>query len=325
MKQKKRHHFVPKAYLNAFCNEDGRLLIYRKDDVRRALQMAPDATQFRGYYYSQPTPDGGQDNNCLEDFFSTVESQWPATVARLHRREEVNDALDTIFQFMALQRVRVPAARDAVEAMLAQTAHATMKLMQATGILPPLPAGFGDIESRLQVAIDPHQSIHAMATMMKGMETLFSLLGFGAVHNTTARPFLTSDNPVGWFDPSLPFGAQQPYTVDPNGGAIFFFFPVSPKLAIVGSPEYKQIFGEHGLLPSDVPDEAWVAMMNAQICRFAYEAVIASDASQAGMISEFAHVSPVLEADTVPVGSGVASISRMVFGRRRPKPKWRRA
>jgi hypothetical protein len=39
----------------------------------------------------------------------------------LHRRENVNDRLQNIFQFMALQRARVPASRDAVESVLAVT------------------------------------------------------------------------------------------------------------------------------------------------------------------------------------------------------------
>jgi len=231
--------------------------------------------------------------------------------------------LENIFEFMALQRVRVPAARDAAEAMLAQTVKATMKLMLANGSLPPPPPGLSDIENQVQVSIDPHQSIHAMAAMMKGMATLYSMLGFSAVHNATTRPFLTSDNPVLWFDPSVPFGAQRPYTINPNGGPVFFFFPVSPKLALVGSPEYKETFDRHGLLPSDAPNEVWVEMMNVQVCRFAYEAVIASDTSQAEMIAEFANVSPVLEADSIQVDTGMASISRMAFGSRQPKPKWR--
>lgn len=322
MTQKKRHHFVPKAYLNAFCNENGRLLVYRKDDTPKALSVAPDATQFRRYYYSQPIPEGGQDNNTLEDLFSTIETDWQDTVERLHRREDVNNRLANILEFMALQRVRVPAARDAAEAMLAQTVKATMKIMLANGSLPPPPPGLDDIANQVQVSIDPNQSIHAMVAMIRGMGSLYSLLGLAAVHNATTRPFLTSDNPVLWFDPSLPFDEQRPYTINPDGGPVFFFFPVTPKLALVGSTEYKKTFSRHGLLHSEAPDEAWVETMNAQVCRFAYEAVIARDDSQADIIAGFADVSPVLDAASLQVGTGIASVSQMAFGRRVPKPKW---
>lgn len=322
MQQTKRHHFVPKAYLKAFGDLKGRLLVYRKDGPPEPLHVIPDATQFRRYYYSQPTPEGGQDNNTLEEFFSTIEGDWPETVAKLHRREDVNDRLERIFGFMALQRVRVPAARDAVEAVLAQTVKDTMRAMLATGKLPAPPPGLEDLPDQVEVSIDPHRSIHAMVAMMQGMGTLYSMLGFAAVHNATPHPFLTSDNPVLWFDPSLPFDKQQPYTIKPDGGSVLFVFPVSPKLVLIGAPEYKKTFSQCGLLHSDVPDEAWVRSINEQVCRFAYEAVIANGPGQEKVIAKYVDVSPIHEAVALPVGKGVATIHRQVFGLRVSKPKW---
>jgi hypothetical protein len=323
VQQTKRHHFVPKAYLKAFCDQIGRLLVYRKDAPHEPLHVTPDATQFRRYYYSQPTPEGCQDNNTLEAFFSAIESDWPETVAKLHRREGVNDRLENIFQFMALQRARVPAARDAVEAMLAQAVKDTMKIMLANGELPPPPQGLEDLPNQVQVSIDPHRSIHAMAAMIQGMGSLYSMLGFAAVHNATTLPFLTSDNPVLWFDPSLPFDTQQPYTINPDSGPVFLVFPLSPKLALVGSTEYKDAFGHYGLQHSDVPNEAWVNLINAQICRFAYEAVIANCAGQEEVVARYAGVSPVHEAVTLQARKGMATIHQQVFGPRVTKPKWR--
>ncbi len=322
MNQPKRHHFVPKAYLNSFCDEMGRVLVYRKDAPHKPLHQAPDATQFRRYYYSQPTPEGGQDNATLEALFSTVESDWPQTVALLHARGNVNDRLEHIFQFMSLQRVRVPASRDISEAAYAQTMKDSLKVMVARGAVPPPPPEIHDIQSQIEVSVNPHQSIHAMATMLEGMGTLLDMIGIAAVHNATARPFLTSDNPVAWFDPRLHFDDQQPYNVSPNG-PVMFFFPVSPRLAIFGSTDYKQTFAQHGLLHSDVQDAKWVDILNAQVCRFAYKAVIAQSPGHEEMIAQYAGISPVHEATSVPMGTGMAIIHRQVFGARKPKPKWR--
>jgi hypothetical protein len=105
---KKRHHYIPKAYLKFFCNDA---------DPSKAISLSPDNTGFHKYYYSQPRPDGGKDHNALEDCFSSMEDKWPGIVERLHRRENVNDSLEEIFQFMALQRARVPASRDVTDAM----------------------------------------------------------------------------------------------------------------------------------------------------------------------------------------------------------------
>jgi len=321
MQQKRRHHYVPKAYLNAFRDQRGCVLVDRKDKPGKPLHVTPDATQFRRYYYSQPLPEGGTDNNVLEDLFAAVEGDWPETVSMLHKRQNMNSRLDNIFQFMSLQRVRVPASRDAVEAMLATTIKSTMRVMLATGQLPPPPKGFEDIADKVEVSIDPHRSILAMKNMLEGMGQLFSKVGLTAVHNATSRPFLTNDNPVMWVDPSLPFEQQAPYTIRPDG-PIILFFPVSPALLLLGTSEYKENFGVHGLLHSDAPDEAWVDQVNAQTCRFGYEAVIAQGPGQEAMISEHTAVSPVHEAIPLPINRGEVTLHRYVFGPRSAKPKW---
>lgn len=321
MQQKKRHHYVPKAYLNAFCDDTGRLLVYRKDNPKAPLHVKPDATQFRRYYYSQPTPNRSVDNNTLEDLFTTIESEWPETVARLHRRENVNARLENIFQFISLQRARVPAARDAVEAMLAVTVKSTMKAMLAAGELPPPPLGLEDLPERLEVSIDPHRSIHAMVAIMQGMGQLFSRMGLVAVHNATSHAFLTSDNPVIWVDPSLEFERQQPYTIQPDGPVVMYF-PVSPRLLLMGAREYSENYSVHGLLHTEAPGERWVDHVNAQICRFGYEAVITQSPGFEAMIAEHAAVSPVHQTTPLPYAGGVATLHGYAFGTRTVKPNW---
>jgi hypothetical protein len=323
MQQAKRHHFVPRAYLKSFCDEHGKLRLYRKDNPNQPLHQAPGAALFRTYYYSQPTPDGGQDNNALEAVFCSVETPWPETVAKLHARANVNDRLESIFQFIALQRVRVPASRDLVEAVLAQTAKDTLHTLMASGRVPPPPPGLEDLPNQLRVAIDPHRSILAMVTMLEGMGQLFSHVGLVAVHNDTDVPFLTSDNPVLWFDASLPFEEQRPYTIQ-LGGPILLLFPVSPKLALVGSTQHAERFLANGLQHSDVTDVSMVNEFNRQVCRFAYEAVIARETGWENLVAEYAAVSPVHEAVSIPMASGLATIHRMSFGPRSAKPKFNR-
>jgi Protein of unknown function (DUF4238) len=321
--QTKRHHYVPKAYLNAWRNEKGRLLVYRKDHPGRALPLVPDATQFRTYYYSQPMPNGGQDNNTLEQLFSRLEDDWPPLVAALERGEDVNDRLETVFQFISLQRARVPAARDAMESMLAETTRASLQVMLQNGTIEPPPRELGECPRNLDFSIDPHQSIHAMVAVIQAMGTLFSKIGITAAHNKTGREFLTSDNPVLWFDPSLPFDEQRPYTVNPNGGPIFLIFPVSPTLAILGSTDYQATYSEHGLFHSEVSERAFVDLINSQVCRFGYECVIARSTGYEEEAARFAEVSPIHEAVPVTVGTGVLTVHRQLFGKRQRKPKWK--
>lgn len=322
MNQKKRHHFIPKAYMNSFCNEAGRVLVYRKDGDGKPLPLVPDATQFQGYYYSQPKPEGGMDNNKLEDFFCDYEGAWPPLVKRIEAREDINDSLSTLFDFMTIQRARVPACRDAVELALAAMVKGLTKKMYREGKLPPLPKGSEDLIDRLEVSIDPHQSIHAMVEIIKGIGQLIDNVGWVIFHNETDTPFLTSDNPVAWFDSSLPFLEQRPYAINLNG-PFFVQFPIGPKLLLVGATEYRDNFVRRGLVHADVPSGEWVEHVNAQTCRFGYEAVISNTESQAELIAEFSNISPVHVSDSITINNADILSHSFEFGRRRKKPKWK--
>lgn len=72
---KKRHHFVPIAYLRYFCDDGGKLRVYIKDNPKKMIHQSPESVAFHKYYYSQPLQDGGRDNNTLEDVFSSVEGR----------------------------------------------------------------------------------------------------------------------------------------------------------------------------------------------------------------------------------------------------------
>jgi hypothetical protein len=321
IQQKKRHHFVPKAYLKAFANKDGQVLVYRKDSPGRALPAKPDTTQFERYYYSQPLPEGGQDNNTLEDIFSEVESAWPSLVARLARKESIDDEIDHFIQFVALQRARVPAARDAVEAVLAATVKDTMKMLVRIGKIPAPPSGSEDILDKIDVSIDPHQSIHAMPGLITKIGELFNTVGLAIIHNTSDVPFLTSDNPVAWYDPSVPFEKQNPYAISP-GGPIAIQFPISPEMMLFGVKEYRERYSSEGLMHGEIPDVEWVRSVNAQTCRFGYGAVIAQQPGHEEMILAHSELSPVFDHSSLELGAKTVLMGRFVFGARVVKPKW---
>lgn len=318
---KKRHHYIPKSYLKSFCDDTGQVLVYRKDNPSKTIQLSPDNTGFHKYYYSQPRPEGGKDHNALEDFFSTIETKWPRIVDQLHCRENVNNSLEDIFGFMALQRARVPASRDVSEMMLAEAVKVEARVLDAAGKLPPKPAGFENILDHVEVPIDPHQSIHAMIAVIGGIGQVFDRVGIYAMHNKTDVPFLTSDNPVIWFDPSVQDADLQPYVLQPDGPVILLF-PVSPTLIIYGDSSRRDQFAFEGVGIADMSEVAFVEMINRQVCRFAYQTVFAQKAGQEQLIQEHAALSPVVRFNKIAAGKGETVIAQMVFGKRERKPKW---
>lgn len=320
--QKKRHHYVPVAYLAKFTDVAGRIYAYRKDDPITPLHVRPSQIAFEKYYYSQPLPEGGQDNNRLEDLFSTVESSWPLLVDDLTTGRDVRDRMELLFQFIGLLRVRGPAARDPVELHLAHIARRMMMRMAANGELQPLPAGL--TLDKLAVSVDPHRSIHAMASMMQGFAHLAEFFGIEVVHNTSREAFVTSDNPVVIFDPDVSEELVLPYTVRPPKGRIELLLPLSPRVMLRGRSELPPIY------PGDQPGHVEMASssevrrVNRFVARFGYRFVFAGNAGLEKLVAKYAALSPTVHFDDLPAEDGEFNMIQMVFGPRPEKPKWRR-
>ena len=136
LRNKKRHHYVPKAYLKSFCDEGGWVRVYLKDDPHKVIYQSPDNVGFHKYYYSQSLPEGGRDHNRLEDAFSEIEGKWPPLLDRIRQRADINDSLPDVFNFIGLQRVRVPANRDACEKTVAEMLMSTLRDYGCTGKTP---------------------------------------------------------------------------------------------------------------------------------------------------------------------------------------------
>lgn len=319
---KKKHHFVPISYLKFFCDAEGKVFVYRKDDPERVIHQKPENTGFHKYYYSQPLPKGGMDHNALEDAFGEVERKWPEIVRRLQQRENVNECLEDIFGFILLQRVRVPATRDAIENTLGAQVKYNMRQLDAVGKLPSRPEGFEDILDDLEVAIHPYKSAEMMPEAVRKMgERLGNEVGLNVFHNETETPFLTSDNPVIYFDPSIPEERMCPYALRP-GGPIMLLFPVTPNLMIFGASFLRDRFVSIGIEHVDLVNRQFVKQCNREICRYAYETVFAQKRGQEALIQKYAAVSPVVETSERPNKDGNILFGQLIFGKRKRKPAW---
>lgn len=316
--EKKRHHYIPITYLNNFTDDAGRVLAYRKDDLIKPLCIAPSEIAFERYYYSQPLPDGGRNNNKLEDFFSTIEGTWPNLVAALRSGADMAAAdLEALCTFIILMRVRVPATRDFIELSLAEQVKAEARLLDELGKLPPKPEGLEDILDHVTVLIDPNQSLHTMMPLAQGFGVVLDQLGFEVLHNKTDESFLTSDNPVICFDPTVGEGRVLPYQVRPPLGSIELLFPIDAETVLRGRS------GRRPLRHVKLTDRQAVKRINRFTARFGYRFVFARNPGHEALIAKYAATSPVLKSVTVPgPRSGKVVFSGWVFGPRPKKPKW---
>jgi Protein of unknown function (DUF4238) len=313
---KKRHHYIPITYLEKFADGTGKIFAYRKDEAQKPIHLQPSAIAFERYYYSQPLPEGGRDNNTIEDFFSTLEATWTPLVKRLRSGSDTSSDFEALCNFMGLMRVRVPAARDMVEVFLAEQAKATTRFLDRQGKLPPKPQGCEDILDRLSVSIDPHQSLHAMPALARGFAIVLDQLQFEVVHNRTDVSFLTSDNPVIYFDPTVPDAKVLPYRVAPPHGEIELLFPIDPETVVRGRT------GPAGLRHVALSDHPFVRRINRFVARFGYRFVFSRDQTHEALITKHAGTSPTIRTINMLSATGEAIVPERVFGTRPTKPKW---
>jgi hypothetical protein len=324
----KRHHYIPTSYLERFCNAEGGFLAYHKDRPSEPKPLTPENVGHRRYYYSQPT-ETGRDHNSFETFFSQqLESKWPALVDdMLARKALAPEQISHLVNFIAGQYARVPCTRDALEYLHAERLKLELHHRVATGeIAAPPPEvlelfrekGIDNPFDGLEFSIDPHMSLRGIPETLRHVEDVFEKSTFFLLHNTSGAPFLTSDNPVAWFDPTVSPEHLLPYVHMPDGH-VLLLFPVTPWLIVFGGTGYDTGDWNH----IDLPDPRSVATINETICRFAYEWVFAQSRDFGALIERHAALSPVMStrATVAPDGTPVMHW-HWVFGERRKKPKW---
>jgi hypothetical protein len=329
--EKNKHHFVPVVYLKRFCMQNGQLLAYRKDYPNRPKSRHPTQVGYEQHYYRQPAEGGGWDNNSLEDFLGrSVEDGWNRLVNFLLTRSPLTpDHYNKLAEFIAAQYARVPSTRNAFERLLSERLHHELRYNVATGRikLPEPPeelarkvadSSTGDIVDQLCFSIDPHSSIHAIPSAMLEVEKIFNKSTFFIVHNTSSVPFVTSDNPVIWFDPTTPDDRLLPYVHAPAGHALLLF-PVTPWLLVYGATGHDTEHWTHTELPSADSVQA----INAMLCRFAHEYVFANSRQSEALVQAHAALSPTMRTHMVPGPGGMPVMFwHWVFGQRWSKPKW---
>ena len=321
MSEKKAHHFVAQTYLDGFCNEAGKVRAYLKDNPAKHWWASPDTVGFENYYYSQPTPDGGQDNNRLEDFFASIETNWPAVIAKICQREHPNNWLDQLLLFALVHRVRVPTMRNAAEKMLAESVRMTARHLNDHGELSAPPAGltFEYLDKNLKISIDPHKSIHAMPDFARGVSKIFQMVGYKLIENKTGESFATSDNPVIYFDPTVPPELMQPYGIDRQRLDIELMFPISSHLMLWGHSRLKPA----SVSFQQVTDSKFVKRANVSAARFANRMVFSNSAHHQPLVEKYGNLSPVISVTHLETPTGRGVIARFVFGKRERMPKWR--
>ena len=284
---RKRHHFVPITYLNGWTRSDGRVLAYPADGQGKRLCVRPDEIGFEKYYYSIELEDGSRDHDSFEDLFGGVESRWPRVLSAIEAGMIGPQEAHWLYSMMTIMRTRGPAARKFNESVMAVEMRTGVKVFAELGKLPEKLRRYEDQLDTVPIAVNSQQTLARMSDDMKRFGDLMRPLGFEVLVNETEAPFITSDNPVAYYDAADP-GIRIPYY---EGRALELYFPLSGKHVLHGSPKLLR----HGPLPRFrlLREPGRVRAINRITARFAYRFAFAVDDSAADLIGQHSGTSPV--------------------------------
>lgn len=310
---KKRHHYVAATYLRGFCDAFGDVVAYCKDTPGKMFSSIPDEIGFERYYYSQQLADGGQDNNSFEDLFGSVEDHWPRVLAAAKAGDFDGDTLHWLYAFLAMSRARVPAARDFHQSAMALRMRVEVKALAKIGKLPQKLRRYEDELDTVDIAVNQQRTLATMTDDMRRFGDMSRLLGFEVIANDTGIDFVTSDNPVSYFDPTPPPARMIPYDVDRK---IELYFPLDSRTLLRGSHRLRN----RGQVPQvrRLTNVSKVQAVNRVTARFGYRFVFARDCSHGPLLKQFHSASPVLDATVRGGGRDIEIHLRHVFG---PRPK----
>lgn len=309
----RKHHFVSITYMDGFADDTGRVQVYHSDAPESPHPVQPLATGFQNHYYSQPLPDGGVESHRFEDLFNSIETVWPETVRALEARRLSPAVSFNVQGMQTIMRVRVPAARDRTAIMLEAKLRSECQALEDIGALPPEFERYAGQLDTVPIGINPHHTLHAMNAQFREFGDLCFRLGFEVLHNRTALPFLTSDNPVCIYDPRLPPEERLPYDYS---GEVELVFPVTSRILVRGTSTRRpvNVISQHG----DITDRREVKRINQTIAQFAYRMTIARDRSSDAIICRYAALVPTIRTEVRRLDKEFQIHVYEMFG---PRPK----
>jgi hypothetical protein len=215
-KNPKRHHFLPKFYLDGFAR-DGLVWLYDRTKDEYRCQQPLNTAVIRNYYVFE-NQDGEQDYS-LENFFSKIEGSAKSSIAKLEMHEElsIEERLD-LASFIALLQVRSPKfdreANTAIDAAMKRVAKHAFPNEDAAGRLVRLyseKTGENQISAKsmfdfihnekFRIQLSRNTVISAMLDQAQKVTFEVAMMDWVVVHAHPSSAFITTDQPIGFIVP----------------------------------------------------------------------------------------------------------------------------
>ena len=252
MAKKKRHHYLPKFYLNGFVDPDNKPYIWVYEKGNPTIKKAtPRDIAVEKHYYSFTTLEGNKDSETFENILSIIEGHAAPIFEKVKNHQSLDEEERVWFAaFLALTMTRVPNFRKNIEEatvqivkkqnMIVASDRAWLKskiedLERETG--KKIEVSVEDLQrfilsGQYDIKLDPQFSLRAISIAVD-IIPLFYKMSWSFLEATKDYKFVTSDNPIFYIDPT--HNPKSFYGIGLANRNIELTFPVSKDLMFLGT------------------------------------------------------------------------------------------
>jgi hypothetical protein len=244
----KRHHFLPKSYLEGFTR-DGFVWLFDRERNEYRRQQPLNTAVIKNFYVFENTK--GEKDYSLESFFSQIEGDAKVTIQKLEARDQISpDLRHNLAAFIALLMVRSPkfdkisnevadaAAKRIIRHMVPTVEAAgdfVRRYSEETGeqrISAESMFKFIHEEGQFKVEMPRNTVITAMLDQVQRVSFDVAMMDWLVVHAHPKTAFITTDEPIGYMVPD-----ELRLTNEPVLGlvsqAISKFVPLSQSVGLI--------------------------------------------------------------------------------------------
>ena len=224
----KRHHFVPRSYLERFTDPSGFLHIYDRGSGQWRRQRPQKVMQRRNYYRQEWAP-AGVDPNILEKSLG----EWMEITAKnaidrliLAPSDLTEQEIGTFLVYLEFQRLRVPRQAETAKALMRDT----ILCLAPPDITADVRAG------KFQLTMKKSAHFEYMQMMVGQLHPWFACMEWEIIEADKGSAFVTTDSPVSLYNADCPPPAEAGIAL---AGTIVLFPLSSRHLLVIRHPEYR--------------------------------------------------------------------------------------
>ena len=261
----RRHHFLPKSYLDGFA-KDEKVWVYdrTKNEFRR--QGPKNTAVIRDFYVFENV--SGNCDYGLEKYFSQIEGKAKATIRDLEKRDEIPpDARLNLALYIAYLMVRSPKfdrqVNETADAVLKETIKHACPTVEAAEALARQYGGNTDNpdisgeslfkfihEEQFKVVTPRNNVLIAMLDLAEKVTFEVAMMDWMVVHAHPETSFITSDEPIGYIIPEEVLATGEPF-LGLGSQKIVKIVPLSQSIALLLG-KFGGGFGHFGYLREQV-------------------------------------------------------------------------